>query len=264
MIFTFLICPTCAACPAYLYHPSWFCHPETLNSRNHDGDRPCIVLPFLFALPFSWVQMCPLVCHSQTPIQIDSILLHVVIHMFVERYSSVQTVCYVAAYSPCMSWRVAWFAIFSNAEKQTAEELLLLGTVPSVRSAYWNFVVRPSVRPSVGTRETTLEMLKGFYEMLCWRVILNLSNCAIFLYLHRTTVPDAFHHGQFIRQTLHMTGRSRGQHFACVCECVSLCVSQSEKCFWWNFRRRTKPSLYVRCISDRSETCTSCPVHFLR
>jgi len=53
-------------------------------------------------------------------------------------------------------------------------------------------------------------------------------------------VPDAFHHGQFVRRTLHMTGRSHGQHFACVCECDRLYVSTSKKMFLMKFSKKNR------------------------
>jgi hypothetical protein len=113
------------------------------------------------------------VCHSQTPIQIEQ-------YTFACRNpyvcGEVQECC-VAACSPCMSWWVSCSArhIF---KRRAADS----GRGTAFRYCSICAVCLLKFRPSVRTRETTLEMLKGFYEILCWRVILNLSNYVNFLF----------------------------------------------------------------------------------
>lgn len=132
----------------------------------HDWDRPWVFLSFLFLLPFSWVQMCSPVRHSQTLVHKEQYTF-AFFNPYVCRYGQECTDCGLCGSLwslrltvRAMSCWVAWFRhIFRSRETENS----VLGTVPSVP-----IKISSSVRPSVRTRDTTLEMHKGFL----WNFIL--------------------------------------------------------------------------------------------
>jgi hypothetical protein len=66
-------------------------------------------------------------------------------------------------------------------------------------------------RPYVRTRETTLEFAERFFFVKFYFGELHqIFRTTSIFYLPRTTVPDAFRHGQFTRRTLHVTGTPHG------------------------------------------------------